>query len=421
MDAVYENAYITLAFSAADDCLHPILSPKLPVHHVRLAGDLEHVYLRRMNDMNMKAYRQSMLLKQKDSWDFEDENEYAGPSRPAAYRRHFWNSTKRYSALARRGWAYQEAVLSHRILYVTSCQVAWKCKAGSFVESQVQPMINFGIRHEDISQIQRDHPASLFNHLAEWQDSVGAFPGLELTYAADKLVAFSGIAKRYASLLQDDYMAGIWKQSVTHLLLWTPVDAIYCSRPSSYRAPSWSWAAVDGYVNHPQDYRYVNISDETCIPDLVVTDYSVELASPDVYGATKSAELSVRGFCTDVRVFKRDGSDEVMFPRSPDGATEDLGGMGVCLDIAVEFGEVGLEFPDFDLYPPETYFTFLLVSSWKVQRRVDDDDRDAEEKRTWGLLLVEDESGRFSRVGTLRITDEILHREEWTQRDLVLI
>jgi hypothetical protein len=51
----------------------------------------------------------------------------------------------------------------------------------------------------------------------------------------------------------DRYLAGLWKSHVIENLGWY-VDqdkADCCTRPLHYRAPSWSWASVDGPVHIP--------------------------------------------------------------------------------------------------------------------------------------------------------------------------
>lgn len=109
MGAVYENAQIVIAFSAAVDCHQPVLSERTPLRSIRLANDLAHLGLRPQLDENLLHYPQieTPLAIQKQNWD-----------------RDFKNCTFRYSALGRREWAYQEMLLARRVLYFTACQLA---------------------------------------------------------------------------------------------------------------------------------------------------------------------------------------------------------------------------------------------------------------------------------------------------------
>ena len=90
----------------------------------------------------------------------------------------------------------------------------------------------------------------------------------------DKLVAISGVAKRLG-LPKDEYRAGLWKPGLAKQLQW--VVATKASRPqgcrgSEYRAPSWSWASIDGPVitGSPRHSNYddvcVDILDEVGVP-----------------------------------------------------------------------------------------------------------------------------------------------------------
>lgn len=95
----------------------------------------------------------------------------------------------------------------------------------------------------------------------------------KLTYTNDKLIALSGLAhdqyeregQSGASLkyYKGKYAAGLWEVDMPSALLWRthqyPVDKTQFrnapsveppQRPSEYRAPSWSWASVDGHVSY---------------------------------------------------------------------------------------------------------------------------------------------------------------------------
>ena len=75
-----------------------------------------------------------------------------------------------------------------------------------------------------------------------------------MTRPEDKLIAISGIAsfvqQESAEEFPLDYAAGIWSQNLTSGLLWYVDKDRRLSRPSEYRAPSWSWVAVDGVITN---------------------------------------------------------------------------------------------------------------------------------------------------------------------------
>lgn len=69
---------------------------------------------------------------------------------------------------------------------------------------------------------------------------------------SDKLVACAAVAELFRGALRSDYLAGLWRSDVLAGLLWGRNPDGVCTRPAVYRAPSWSWAAVEGPIkNHP--------------------------------------------------------------------------------------------------------------------------------------------------------------------------
>ena len=82
-----------------------------------------------------------------------------------------------------------------------------------------------------------------------------------MTKGTDKLIALSGLAhsyyeregesgvshKDYKGGRRGKYAAGLWEADMPSALLWRSRSA---QRPSEYRAPSWSWASVDGRISY---------------------------------------------------------------------------------------------------------------------------------------------------------------------------
>jgi len=87
-----------------------------------------------------------------------------------------------------------------------------------------------------------------------WQDLVTNYSKCRLTYAKDKLIAFLGVAKRILGTRIDHYVAGMWQESIVYDLPWWRTSEDKRAFPISQtlsRAPSWSWASVDGEINFP--------------------------------------------------------------------------------------------------------------------------------------------------------------------------
>lgn len=79
---------------------------------------------------------------------------------------------------------------------------------------------------------------------AKWEKIIEDYSARSLTYPKDKLPALSALARRFAQKTGCGYLAGHWREKIVHTLAW------YISKPVSelpvYRAPTWSWASVDG-------------------------------------------------------------------------------------------------------------------------------------------------------------------------------
>lgn len=67
-----------------------------------------------------------------------------------------------------------------------------------------------------------------------------------MSLPSDKLPAIAALAQDYAERRKTEYCAGLWKGSMSLDLLWIVQSVgLIDRRPSTYAAPSWSWAVVD--------------------------------------------------------------------------------------------------------------------------------------------------------------------------------
>ena len=70
-----------------------------------------------------------------------------------------------------------------------------------------------------------------------------------MTKGTDKLIALSGVAQEVQEVTGLQYCAGQWLETVAFGLCWTFSNEPTI-RASPYRAPTWSWASVDGRISH---------------------------------------------------------------------------------------------------------------------------------------------------------------------------
>jgi hypothetical protein len=154
--------------------------------------------------------------------------------------------------LKSRGWATQEIVLASRVLYFGKNQVFWECNkrracetfpggiprhSGIKLSTSLPPaggLVAYGIdtRPRDVYEL--------------WDKIIELYSAAEFSHPAkDKLLAIGGVASMIG--IQNEYLAGLWKDDLPRQLLWKTDGGIH-SRPLKYQAPTWSWASLDGKV-----------------------------------------------------------------------------------------------------------------------------------------------------------------------------
>ncbi|KAF8865757.1 HET-domain-containing protein [Acephala macrosclerotiorum] len=385
MAQIYANAYLTIAFSYAWNSQCPILTSRLPIQTLRLGGKYSHVHLRCTEDENLESFWQ-------------------GSKRAWGYDRHFVSTAGESSPLGSRAWAYQERILSRRTLFFTPCHLAWQCRSTTLVESSTSPQNPWkGLKPVFDTYNSEDEV------LVAWESVLGTYNSLQFTFTSDKLVAISGIAKRFEKSLQYNYVAGLWRGALPRLLPWSTTD-ILIDRPKQYRAPSWSWAALDGgimtkgvgqyyvYLPHPRD--------------VVLLDVYVENAGSDEFGPVKDAWMSVRGFCFRI-IHRIDTAMEwIMFDLTDWNEDGQFRGR---MDVRGEFEEGGL----YD-HPDGVEFTLLQISRWRFCKG-GHKEHDTHPILCLMLKEVEGRNGVYKRVGMVEVTERIDSMEVWEEKELVLI
>lgn len=128
--------------------------------------------------------------------------------------------------------------------------------------------------------------------LERWYTCLDEFSSRKLSYQSDKLPAVAGLAKsmRNRAPQLGIYYAGIWKADFVRGLLWRARKLGCLSQPSSYRAPSWSWAALDGEITH--DWPNLKHFDPTWWP--AIEGINVRCNGQSSYGEIQSAWLRLK-------------------------------------------------------------------------------------------------------------------------------
>ncbi|KAH9849259.1 heterokaryon incompatibility protein-domain-containing protein [Lenzites betulinus] len=164
--------------------------------------------------------------------------------------------------ISARGWCMQEYFVSPRALVFAShtlllrCQTTTRCIGDAFHslyrDTRLPPVL-FRADHDPgpthAHSMQPGAPEWLAVREA-WMAIVPDYTARAIGVPADKLVAFGAVAEMFQRVLRTEYLAGLWRNTLLLDLSWSKgvSHIVQYPRPVAYRAPSWSWASVDGEV-----------------------------------------------------------------------------------------------------------------------------------------------------------------------------
>ncbi|EPS40036.1 hypothetical protein H072_6164 [Dactylellina haptotyla CBS 200.50] len=171
--------------------------------------------------------------------------------------------------LNKRAWSLSEVIFANRIVHFTSVMMVWECNEVRHCERGCSQ--NFQENDNDSFRLFRNPTIAKRHNRAElyhkWETVIEHFTRRQINSHSDekykdsqKLVAISRAARRFSQIIEevvqceDDYLAGIWKGNLIRSLLWSVEKgfqqnlAVRWRRPETPRAPTWSWAAVEGPV-----------------------------------------------------------------------------------------------------------------------------------------------------------------------------
>ncbi|KAM0438516.1 hypothetical protein ACHAPT_001265, partial [Fusarium lateritium] len=292
------------------------------------------------------ALVESIVVRTK--WDDQPEMDYLLWDEPAI------RDDFEFAPLTYRGWVFQERLLAPRILQFDKLQVYWRCSELFASETWPQgvcstsgEVLRFGT---DLDALDRKatmemQPFQKRRYLADnatsqepaivWERLVSQYSRSELTLAEDKLVALSGVAKLFRQAFGDRYLAGLWWSPLARLLCWsrdTFEDNEARVRPD-YRAPSWSWASVDGPIHfyHPM---------LAMLRTLLLEEYLVEIVDASVVplGSDETAQVRDGHVTVKARLhpFKVISQQDGLVTFEVDGKTRTGGENTFALDAEID-------------------------------------------------------------------------------------
>ena len=279
MHKVYMHAELNISATGAVDSSYGLFSDRDPeriqVHEVDLAVH---------NDSGHLTERQRCL-----GIDFR-----------------FWLSNVSFAPVNRRAWVLQERLLARRVLHFGREQLLWEC-----AEQDAAEMFPRGlpaiIANTTYTKFKSLDPATdgfriraMGNKNADkrfwahelWSRICEAYTSSRLTKPQDKLIAIAGLVKYMSAIIKDEYVAGMWARFLASDLLWHVANSLNledvpASRPQVYRAPTWSWASIDGIIDHG------SITDEGM--RFIVVDVSLQYATEDTTGLLTGGRILLKG------------------------------------------------------------------------------------------------------------------------------
>ncbi|KAK8052190.1 HET-domain-containing protein [Apiospora rasikravindrae] len=247
MHLVYRNSYCNLAAAASGDCQGGLFRTRQKVES--FGGDM------------IETSEQSLFGK--GTW--------------RVFPSECWSDQLLMQPLYRRGWVFQERMLSPRILHFAQGQVFWDCASATACEvlpeglpwqldaasstekywrERLQLVQNQGQGGADSASPSRKFVGSAdVSFESFWKEAVLNYTSCNLTQNRDRLLAIWGVAKLVRDQFrldnwEEDYGVGLWSSQLSEQLAWKVQDPSRARRPPELSGlwPSWSWASVVGSI-----------------------------------------------------------------------------------------------------------------------------------------------------------------------------
>lgn len=153
--------------------------------------------------------------------------------------------------LEKRGWTLQENLLSTRLLVFNAHQLQWKCQELDTIDGYRQGDFPFFSMTMPPAPPPTDSQGWVDwrrSALCIYEDILRDYTRRKLTFEGDRPLAISGIAKEFAQMLGDRYLAGHWVSTLPLSLLWSTSESKMWRHQGNYQGPTWSWASAGASV-----------------------------------------------------------------------------------------------------------------------------------------------------------------------------
>ena len=276
----------------------------------------------------------------------------------------WWENHIKETPLAKRGWVFQEFLLARRTVYFGFNQILFECSqhrccetfpnglpkhlqytADMFMESnRLKKPLGWqsGAEYKTLKDV---FPVAFIN----WGQLIWGYTNLALTYDTDKLPAISGVARQFQKTMKCRYLAGLWEDNLLAQLLWSSTYQ-GLTRPTGYRAPSWSWAAFNGPIRSDfsnaatmsKDWTKRNPKTDVVFSEVI--EAQTTPMGPSEAGEVKDGFIRMRGRLVPVTMIFTGERDDLRNPRMVEieSPEPDLD-MEITVDVLTEMARTPLE------------------------------------------------------------------------------
>lgn len=360
MHLVYRGAFFTVAASSAASSQDGFLHPRIQYQPTKLAA--------RIDD---NVFTEVLL-----------SPEYGG----------FFSS----DPLFLRGWTFQETHLSTRIAAYGQREMIFCCletmhSDGGIDNPVATQAFSGALDPGNLRFGSEAHPDS-------WAYIISQYSFRSLSVESDKLPGIAALAEEY-SLTKPvtDYLAGIWREWFLLHCLWK-VTPFRVKRPSTYVAPSWSWASVIGFIGYPWT-KPLSPSDVDIQCELL--DVGTTLASSYRFGMVTGGFMRIRARSRGLVWWKVDTDRIGSIPYGRAATLTEFQSTDALSGDARIRCEVDIPTE----WPANTYIPLVGVEICTV--------RNMDRIKAFGLVLGRIDAQTYRRVGWLTVYDTGNHDEYW--------
>ncbi|KAI1324983.1 heterokaryon incompatibility protein-domain-containing protein [Xylariaceae sp. FL0255] len=408
MGQVYSHAYLTICPLSSDSCIEGFLdqhtSTDLTVpFHPSVNPNIHGTF-----NLTTKGYHYG---------NYED------------VERSLTSEGFRNSVWKKRGWTFQENFMSKKLLTFGNHTCGYRCPHFTLKADGERPC-----KPDESNTSILETKISLQQLYAEWHVYVVIpYCTRTLSRATDRLPALSGLAREFNKRLRDEYVAGLWRSQLYRGLFWATVLTKSRAQsfeelldnlmsPTSFIAPSWSWARVGldeirfripgrpRLHDSPGLHTYYNDQEDTLLYtqecDAIIPQ--ITLASADPFGQLSNAALQITTrICKVPREIVFDTGLDLMADR-PRSEHNNESNTPTKIAFALDWG-ADANGEDLRRVPTEKFKLMLLGSVVPIIDSSDDDwfsdnsgwdsddgfkemaaqERDNERRRVYGLIIYQ--------------------------------